>query len=347
MSFRARFRASFAICALACALAATLDAQRSAALAQTADFTGKTISIYTGGGGYSLYSRTLAPYLGKRLPGEPTVIVKEMPGAGSHVAANYIYEVARKDGTDLASVSGSTATVQLFKTPGIRFDPRRFVWLGSVSNEVSVVAAGEKSSIRSIEDTFQRKMIVGGGGPTSGNVLFPTLANGLLGTRFEVIRGYKGSEEIALAMERGEVEGVMSWNYSSIRSGHPDWLRDKKINIILQLALEGHPNLAGVPLIIDLARTDEQKSAIRLIFATQNMARPYIAPPGTPAHVTALMRKAFDGAVADPEFRNEAERRGLDVNAPMTGEQIDAMIAQLYATPEAVVVKVNDLMNVR
>jgi tripartite-type tricarboxylate transporter receptor subunit TctC len=328
----------------ACALTAFAG---QSSLAQEIDYAGKTISIYSGGGGYSLYSRTLAPYLGKRLPGQPSVIVKEMPGAGSHVAANYLYEVARKDGTDLGSVSGSTATVQLFKTPGIRFDPRKFVWLGSISNEVSVVAAGEKSSIRSIQDAFERKMIVGGGGPTSGNVLFPTLANGLLGTKFEVIRGYKGSDEIALAMERGEVEGVMSWNYSSIRAAHPDWIRDKKITIILQLALQGHPALQGVPVIMDLARTQEQSSAIRLIFATQNMARPYIAPPETPARVTSLLRKAFDDTTADSEFRAEAERRGLDVNGAMTGPDIEALIAQLYATPPDVVAKVNDLMNMR
>jgi tripartite-type tricarboxylate transporter receptor subunit TctC len=319
----------------------------SPAMAQSVDYSGKTISILAGGGGYSLYSRTLAPYLSKRLPGQPTVIVKEMPGAGTHVASNYLYEVARKDGTEIGAVSGSTATVQLFKTPGIRFDPRKFVWLGSISNEVGVVAAGEKSSVRSIEDTFQRKMVVGGGGPTSGNVLFPTLSNGLLGTKFEIIRGYKGSDEIALAIERGEVEGVMSWNYSSIRAGHPDWLRDKKITILLQLALTGHPALQGVPLISDLAKTEEQKAAIRLIFATQSMARPYIAPPDMPAPVTAALRKAFDEVMADPEFRDEAQKRGLDVNSPMSGREIEALLGQLYATPEAVVAKVNELMAVR
>ena len=332
---------------VACAFAILLAAYASPSRAQSVDFTGKTITIYSGGGGYSIYSRTLGPHLSKRLTGQPPVIVKEMPGAGSHVASNYIYEIARKDGTEIASVGGSAATVQLFKTPGIRFDPRRFIWIGSISNEVGVVAAGIKSPVKSIKDVFERKMIVGGGGPTSGNVLFPTLANGLLGTKFEIIRGYKNSEEIALAIERGEVEGVMSWNYSSIRSGHPDWLRDKKITILLQLALVGHPNLEGVPLITDLAKTDEQKAALNLIFATQSMARPYIAPPGTPPEIASALRRAFDDAVADPAFRQEATSRGLDVNGSMSGQQIEAMVKSLYATPETVIAKVNELMNVR
>jgi tripartite-type tricarboxylate transporter receptor subunit TctC len=330
------------MCACAILLGASVKVQ-----AQGGDFTGKTITIYSGGGGYSIYSRTLAPYFSKRLQGQPPVIVKEMPGAGSHVASNYIYEIARKDGTEIAAVGGSAATVQLMKTPGIRFDPRRFVWIGSISNEVGVVAAGAKSGVKSIQDVFERKMIVGGGGPTSGNVLFPTLANGLLGTKFEIIRGYKNSEEIALAIERGEVEGVMSWNYSSIKSGHPDWLRDKKITILLQLTLNGHPNLEGVPLITDLAKTDEQNAALKLIFATQNMARPYIAPPGASPAVVSVLRRAFDEAVNDSDFREEAQRRGLDVNGPMTGQEIEALVKQLYATPAPVVAKVNELMTAR
>lgn len=332
---------------LICACAIFTDASGSAPRAQTVDFTGKTISIFSGGGGYSLYSRTLGPHFGKRLPGQPNVIVKEMPGAGSHVASNYIYEIARKDGTEIAAVGGSAATVQLMKTPGIRFDPRRFLWIGSISNEVGVVAAWSMSPIKSIHDVFERKMLVGGGGPTSGNVLFPTLTNGLLGTKFEIIRGYKNSEEIALAIERGEVDGVMSWNYSSIRGGRPEWLRDKKITILLQLALVGHPDLTGVPLITDLARTGEQQAALNMIFATQSMARPYIAPPGTSAEVASVLRKAFDEAVADPEFRREAEKRGLDVNAPMTGQQIEEMVKGLYATPGPVVAKVIELLNTR
>lgn len=319
----------------------------STTLAQEVSFAGKTISVYAAGGGYSLYARTLAMHIGKRLPGEPTLIVKELPGAGTLMSANYIAEAAKKDGTEIAAVGGSVATVQLYKTPGIRFDPRQFVWLGSISSEVGVAASTAKSGITSIEQVFQRKMLVGGSGPSSGNVVFPTLSNGLLGTKFEIVRGYKGSEEIALAMERGEVDGVMSWNWSSIKAARSEWVRDGKIKILLQLALSGHPELKGVPLIADFARTDEQKAAIELAFSSQSMARPYILPPGTPKPVINVWRKAFDGLLADPAFEADLKKMNLDFENPMSGSQIESMIATLYATPVDVLNKVNGLMAIK
>ena len=330
-----------------CALTALTFATTTACVAQDLNFAGKTISVYAAGGGYSLYARTLAMHIGKRLPGEPTVIVKELPGAGPLMSANYIYEAAKKDGTEIAAVGGSVATVQLYKTPGIRFDPRNFVWLGSISSEVGVAAATDKSGITSIQQALESKMLVGGSGPSSGNVVFPTLSNGLLGTKFEIVRGYKGSEEIALAMERGEVDGVMSWNWSSIKSARSEWVRDGKIKILLQLALSGHPELKGVPLIADLAKTSEQKAAINLVFASQGIARPYILPPGTPQHIVATWRKAFEDMLADPAFEADLKKLNLDFDNPMTGPQVEAMIAKLYATPEDVLNKVNGLMAIK
>ena len=316
-------------------------------LGQEVNFGGKTISVYAAGGGYSLYARTLAMHIGKRLPGEPTLIVKELPGAGTLMSANYIYEAAKKDGTEIAAVGGSVATVQLYKTPGIRFDPRQFVWLGSISSEVGVAASTARSGITSIKQVFQHKMLVGGSGPSSGNVVFPTLSNGLIGTKFEIVRGYKGSEEIALAMERGEVDGVMSWNWSSIKAARAEWVRDGKIKILLQLALSGHAELKSVPLIADYAKTDEQKAAIELVFAFQGMARPYILPPGTPNPVINVWRKAFDDLLADPVFEADLRKMNLDFENPMSGPQVEAMIAKLYATPEDVLNKVNGLMTIK
>ena len=330
-----------------CAFFALTFAAATSAVAQDINYAGKTISVYAAGGGYSLYARTLAMHIGKRLPGEPTVIVKELPGAGTLMSANYIYEAAKKDGTEIAAVGGSVATVQLYKTPGIRFDPRNFVWLGSISSEVGVAAATDKSGITSIQQVLERKMLVGGSGPSSGNVVFPTISNGLLGTKFEIVRGYKGSEEIALAMERGEVDGVMSWNWSSIKSARSDWVRDGKIKILLQLALAGHPELKGVPLIADLAKTPEQKAAIELVFASQGMARPYILPPGTPQPIITMWRKAFADMLADPAFEADLKKLNLDFDNPMSGPQVEAMIARLYATPEDVLNKVNGLMAIK
>ena len=329
------------------ALFAVAFSAATAAVAQDINYAGKTISIYAAGGGYSLYARTLAMHIGKRLPGDPPVVIKELPGAGTLMSANYIYEAARKDGTEIAAVGGSVATVQLYKTPGIRFDPRNFVWLGSISSEVGVAAATDKSGITSIQQALERKMLVGGSGPSSGNVVFPTITNGLLGTKFEIVRGYKGSEEIALAMERGEVDGVMSWNWSSIKSARSDWVRDGKIKILLQLALAGHPELKGVPLIADLAKTAEQKAAIELVFASQGMARPYILPPGTPQPIITLWRKAFADTLADPAFEADLKKLNLDFDNPMSGPEVEAMIARLYATPEDVLNKVNGLMAIK
>ena len=328
---------------IALALAATPFAAR----AQEPNFAGKTISLYAPGGGYSLYARALAMHVGKRLPGEPVLVVKELPGAGTLMSANYIYEAAKKDGTEVGAGGGSVATVQLYKTPGIRFDPRRFVWIGSAASEVGVVAATDKSGVKSIEEVFTRKMLVGGSGPSSGNVVFPTIANGLLGTKFDIVRGYKGSEEIALAMERGEVDGVMSWNWSSIKAARMDWVKDGKIRIILQLALAGHPELAGVPLITDLAKTDEQRAALGLVFASQNMARPYVLPPGTPPQIAAVWRKAFSDTLADPAYLQDLQKLNLDAVGPMSGAEVDALIARLYATPEGVLSKVNGLMAIK
>lgn len=327
--------------------ALALAAAPLAARAQEPNFAGKTISFYAPGGGYSLYARALAMHIGKRLPGEPTLIVKELPGAGTLMSANYIYEAAKKDGTEVGAGGGSVATVQLYKTPGIRFDPRRFVWVGSAASEVGVIAATDKSGIKSIEETFTRKMLVGGSGPSSGNVVFPTIANGLLGTKFDIVRGYKGSEEIALAMERGEVEGVASWNWSSIKAARMDWVRDGKIKILLQLALSGHPELTGVPVITDLAKNDEQRAALQLVFATQNMARPYVLPPGTPPQIAAVWRKAFSETIADPAYQADLQKLNLDNAGPMSGAEVDALVAKLYATPETVLSKVNGLMEIK
>ncbi len=327
--------------------ALALAAAPFAARAQEPNFAGKTISIYAAGGGYSLYARALAMHVGKRLPGEPVVVIKELPGAGTLMSANYIFEAAKKDGTEIAAVGGSVATVQLYKTPGIRFDPRRFLWLGSIASEVGVAAATAKSGITSIDEAFRRKVLVGGSGPTSGNVVFPTISNGLLGTKFDIVRGYKGSEEIALAMERGEVEGVMSWNWSSIKSARLDWVKDGKIKILLQLALTGHPDLAGVPLITDLAKTDEQRDALNLVFSSQNMARPYVAPPGMPPQIAAIWRKAFSETLVDPAFLADLQKLNLDAAGPMSGPDVDALIGKLYATPEPVLSKVNGLMEIK
>jgi tripartite-type tricarboxylate transporter receptor subunit TctC len=334
--------------------AATFIALPGFALAADAPyFQGKTVDLVYGGGtggGYDTYARLLSAHFARHLPGNPRIIVKGAPGAGTLLAANYIYEAAQPDGTQIGTVGGGTATAELFKTRNIRFDPRKFVWLGSLTSDVSAGISWHTSPVKTIQDAFTHKMIVGGGGPTSGNVLFPVVMNRLLGTNFKIIPGYHSSAEAMLAVERGELEGIMSWNYSSIRAAHLDLVRDHKINLLVQFALKKHKDMPDVPLITELAKSDSDRAILDLIFSRQEMGRPFMAPPATPPDVAAILRRAFAETIKDPVFLADAERQHLDVNAPMTGAQIDDMIAGFYRTPKDVVDKaiaITDMSNFR
>jgi tripartite-type tricarboxylate transporter receptor subunit TctC len=321
--------------------------------ADTPYFQDKTISLIFGGGaggGNAAYARFFAPYYTNHIPGNPRIVVKGMPGAGTLVAANYIYEVAAPDGLTIGTAGGGTATADLFETKNVRFDPRRFVWLGSLTSDVSIIFSWHTTSITSIQDVFKRMMVVGGGSVTSGDVVFPTVLNRLFGTKFKIITGYSSPAEALLAIERGELEGVASWNYSSIRAGHKNLLRDHKINILLQLALEKHEDLANVPLVTDLAKTDEEREVLDLVFSRQEMQRPYMAPPHTPRAVIDTLRKAFGEVVKDPKFLADAARHNIDINHPMTGDQIGELIDRLYGYPKDIVqkaIKLTDMSGVR
>ena len=328
---------------VAAALAGLLAFAATGADAQNADyFRGKSISLIFGGGiggGYDTYARMLQPHYAKHIPGNPRIIVKSVPGAGTLVAANYLYEIAPADGTEIGTVGSGTATAALLESTNVRLDPRKFVWLGSMTSDVSVALSWHTTGIASIQDTFKRKMIVGGGGPTSGNVIFPLLLNRLLGTQFEIITGYKSSGEAMLAVERGELDGIISWNYSSIRASRLYLVQEKKIHLLLQFALGRHEELPDVPLVTDLARNDEERAVLELIFARQEMGRPFLAPPATTPAVAKILRDAFDATMKDPEFLADMAKRKIEISRPMSGAQIDAMIARFYAFPAAVVEK--------
>jgi tripartite-type tricarboxylate transporter receptor subunit TctC len=314
-------------------------------------FKGKTVNLIFGGGeggGYDTYARFLSAHYGRLIPGNPRILIRGAPGAGTLAAANYIYEVAVPDGTNIGTVGGGTATAELFKTPGIRFDPRKFIWLGSLTSDVSVGVSWYKSPIKTIQDTLTQQLIVGGGGPTSGNVLFPVVLNKLVGTKFKIITGYKSSGEAMLAVERGELEGIMSWNYSSIRAAHIDLIRDHKLNLLVQFALKKHKDLPDVPLVTELAKSDEDREILDLIFSRQEMGRPFMLPPKTPEPIVKILRDAFAAAIKNPQLLADAERQHLDINQPMTGPQVDEMIAQLYKTPQSVVdraIEITDMSN--
>ena len=305
------------------------------------DFKDKQVTIFAGGdvGGYDIYGRLLAQFYGKHLPGNPTFIVKNMPGAGTLRAANYIYEVAPKDGTALGTVGGGTATAHMFGSQGVRFDPRKYAWVGSMNSEVGMVLAWHSQPFKTIDDVFKSEFIVGGGGPTSGNVVFPNVMNRVLGTKFKIITGYKSTGDIALAIERGELQGTASYHYSSIITRNPAWIDDKQVNLLLQLSLRRHNKFPDVPAVTDLPKTEEQKQIIDLVFARQEMGRPFMLPPDTPGPIVTAYRKGFDAVMKDSELLAQAEKQRLDLNNPLSGEDIHVLIERLYKVPAAVIAK--------
>jgi tripartite-type tricarboxylate transporter receptor subunit TctC len=247
--------------------------------------------------------------------------------------------VAPKDGSAIGTIGGGNATAQMFGSQGVRFDPRRYAWIGSMTSEVALVIAWHTQPIQAIQDVFTNELIVGGGGPTSGNVVFPNVLNRVLGTRFKVISGYKSTGAIALALENGEVQGAAGYFYSNIATRNPAWLADKQVKVLLQLSLRRHPDFPDVPLVTDLAKTEEQRQILDLVFARQEMGRPFMLPPDTPANIVTVFRTGFDAMVQDPDLRAQAAKQQLELNNPMTGPEIHAMIEQLYKVPPDVIAK--------
>ena len=324
-------RASRAVlCAIAMLWSAGTFAQDSAPI-----FKGKTVDIYTGytvGGGYDLYTRLLARHIGKYLPGNPTVVPKNMEGAASIRFANWLYNVAPKDGTAFGTIGRGTALDPLLGQPGAQFDGTKFNWIGSANDEVSVCVAWHTTGFTTFDDLLHRELLIGGTGPGDDTVQFGKVLAGVLGAKLKIIAGYPGGNDAVLAMERGELQGRCGWSYSSIKAAHPDWLAQKKIAILVQFALAKHPELAEVPLVIDLAKTEDQRKLLKFVFARQVMGRPYLAPPGVPPATVAALRRAFMATMADKELLADAERSKIEIT-PVSGERIQELMAELYKTP--------------
>ena len=298
-------------------------------------FKGKTFEIIVGydtGGGYDIYARALARHIGKHLPGNPMVIVKNMPGATTRTAANFLYNIAPKDGTVIATVARGLPTDELLGSGGIRFESTKFNWVGSMNNEVSVGVAWHTSPIKTYDDIKNKEMIVGA---IADSLLFAQVMNAVLGTKLKMITGYKSGNEIVLAMERGEVEGRMGWSWSSITSMNPEWIRDGKIKNLVQFSTSKHADLPTVPLVTELANNAEDRALLELVFSRQVIGRPFIAPPGLDAETVAVLRKAFDDTMKDPVFLAEMEKANLEVNA-IPGKDVQELIARLFKTPPAV-----------
>lgn len=266
-----------------------------------------------------------------------------MEGAGSLRLANWLARVAPRDGTVFGTVGRGVPFDPLLGLPGTQFKAPDFSWIGSANNEVSICTSWGTSQITKIEDVFTKQMIIGGTGPSDDTVQFPEVLNGVLGTKFRIISGYPGGNDVVLAMERGEVEGRCGWSWSTITATHPDWVKDKKIHLLVQLALEKHRDLPDVPVIVDLAKTTEQRQIIKLIFARQVVGRPYLAPPGIPKDRLEILRKAFMETMVDQDFLADANKSKLEI-APVTGDKVEALVKEIYETPPAVAQKAGALL---
>ena len=310
-------------------------------------YRGKTVDLqigYSVGGGYDVYARMLAPFMAKHIPGNPSIVPKNMEGAGSLRLANWLYNVGPKDGTAFGTIGRGTGFDPLFGHRGAQFDGGKFTWIGSANDEVSVcVVWNGRTKIAKFEDLLTTPLTVGGTSAAADTDQFPLVMNGVLGTKMKVVTGYPGGNDVNLAMERGEVDGRCGWSWSSVRSTRPQWLAEKKVTILVQLALHKHADLPDTPVIIDLAKTDEQRQILKLIFARQALGRPFLAPPGIPAARAEALRTAFMDTMRDKDFLAEAEKAQLEIT-PVDGAGVQKLVANLYQSPPAVVKKAAELL---
>jgi tripartite-type tricarboxylate transporter receptor subunit TctC len=298
---------------------------------------------YTSGGGYDSYGRVLARHMGKHIPGNPTITPQNMVGAGSLKLANYLYSVAPKDGTAIGIFGRGIAMEPLIGTTGASFDGRKFSWLGSGSDQVSVCVTWHTSKIKTWDDALTTPFTVGGEGAGADPDMFTVMLKNMFGAKIQLVTGYPGGNEISIALERGEVDGRCGWSWTSVKLAKADWLANKSLNFIVQMSLAKSPELPDVPFVMDFAKTEEQRQILTLVLSRQAMGWPFVAPPGIPEDRKQALRHAFDETMKDPEFLAEAQQRVLDVN-PLDGVGIDKLMTELYQTPPEVLARAKSVI---
>jgi tripartite-type tricarboxylate transporter receptor subunit TctC len=327
----ARRPACFALCLLAAAQLLV-----SAAHAQSVEefYRAKKIDLvigYTPGGTYDLYARLVARHLGTHIPGKPVIVPRNMPGAGSRTAANWTFNVAPRDGSVLATADQSLSLQQAIGDKRVNFDTTKFIYIGNPNSENNTTAVWHTAGVRTIEDARQKQVTLGAtGGSTSSQ--YPKAMNALIGTRFKIILGYPGGNDINLAMERGEVDGRGSNSWTSWKATRPQWLTEKKINILVQIGLAKAADLADVPLLMDLAANAEDRAILKLLSASAAIGRPIFAPPEVPAERVKALRDAFDAMLKDPAFLDDARREHFDIE-PVGGVELQRIVTEMVATP--------------
>ena len=309
------------------------------------DLSGKSVSLLIGfgaGGGYDLWGRTVARHIGKHLPGKPSVVPQNMPGAGSYVAASHLYGAAPKDGTVFGIIARDAALGPLSNAPGARFDPTKMSWLGSPTREHNACIANSGAKVKKAEDLRTTELVLGDTGPGTGTRSYPKVLTDLLVYKFKLVSGFRSSADVFLAMERGEVDGICE-SLDSIMQRKPEWIPNKVVNVLLQAGAESRPELKGVPNVLTLARNAEEKQVLEFLYAGQDIGRPFVAPPDLPPDRLKMLRDAFAATMKDPEFVSDVQRSKLDLE-PEDGEHIAALIAKIYATPRPIIDRVSNLI---
>ena len=307
----------------------------------------KTITIAVGfsaGGDYDLRARLLSRHMGRHIPGTPTIVVRNLPGAGGVVATNWLAKVAPRDGTSLLMASQNTPLIQALRTPGVEFDARQFSWIGNTTDSPNLISVWGGRGIKNIEDARIREVSIGATGVGSGSYYYPLAANLVGGTKFKIVTGYPGGSDVNLAMERGEVDGRGSNSLAAWKATRPDWLANNKLIHLVQIALSRHSELKNIPLLSDLATTVIDQQAMRLIAAETGMARSITTTQDVAGDRVELLRVAFDATIADREFLAEAEQLAFDI-APTNGENVQKIVKDIINAPTAVVERVRQILD--
>ena len=318
------------------------------ATAETAEefFRGRQITMLVGsgtGGGYDVYARAWARHATRHIPGNPAIVVKNMPAAAGVAAANSLFNTADRDGLTIAALTNGVAMEPLSGNTQARYDALKMAWIGSIGKLQNVCAMWHSSPARTIADARSREIIVAGAGATSNSAIMPRILNELLGTRFKIVAGYDPTAGLNMALERGEAEGICGLSWSTLKASRPQWIRDRLLNVIVQVGLDKLPDLPDVPSALDLITDADKRQVLQLILVRQEIGRPIALPPGVPADRVAALRRAFDATVADSQFRAEADKTGLEID-PLDGAAIETMLATAYGAPQAIITQANALL---
>ena len=308
-------------------------------------YKGRQVAMIIGfnaGGGYDIYGRLVARHITRHMPGNPGIVIRNMPGGGSLIAANHLYNVASKDGSEVGLFAGSVATDPLIGGTPAKYNARKFVWLGSAFSDTTVCVSWHATSFKTMDDLFKREMITGSVG-NSTTLIVPVAMNSVLGTKLKIVKGYQGSGGLKVAMERGEIEGFCGASLDSIQSSSPDWLTEHKINVLAQMTFQKTSEVPNVPSMMDYAKTDDDKKVLELIFSWMLMGRPLAAPPAIPQDRAAALRTAFDDTMKDAAFVAEAKKLGITVD-PVTGRDMDDFLQKIYQSPQPLIKRAAEIL---